>query len=390
MTRTVAGLMVATGCLWSAVAATTRAQPPLYAWDLPAGFPQPKVPADNAMTAEKVALGRLLFYDTRLSVDGTFSCATCHKQERAFADEKGRGVGVTGEVHPRGAMSLANIAYSPVLTWANPTVRRLEAQALVPMFGENPIELGLSGREALLLERLRQETRYLQMFSAAFPEDPDPLTLANVTKAIACFERTLLSGGSPYDRYRTKRDLSAISPSARRGEDLFFSEKTECFHCHGGFNLTETVDHVGKGFLEVEFHNTGLYNIDGKGGYPVPNTGVHAVSEDPADMGRFKAPTLRNIAVTAPYMHDGSIATLEGVLAHYEAGGRTIAEGPDKGIGAKSPLKSSFVKGFTLTPGERGDLIAFLESLTDREFLGDPRLSNPWPPHAAPGTRAIR
>lgn len=175
-----------------------------------------------------------------------------------------------------------------------------------------------------------------------------------------------------------RQDPIAISDSAKRGEELFFSERTECFHCHGGFNLTETADYIGKGFLEIEFHNTGLYNLGGTGGYPEPNTGVHAVSEDEEDMGRFKAPSLRNIEVTAPYMHDGSIATLDEVIAHYEAGGRTIAGGPHAGDGSKSPLKSSFVKGFTLTPQERKDLVAFLKNLTDEEFLTDPQFGNPW------------
>jgi cytochrome c peroxidase len=275
-------------------------------------------------------------------------------------------------------MSLTNIAYSPVLTWANPTQRTLEAQALVPMFGEDPVELGLAGKEKEMLARLATAPKYRELFAAAFPGDPAPITLANVTKGIASFERTLLSGRSPYDRYRTGEDPIAIADSAKRGEALFFSETTECFHCHGGFNFTETADYVGKGFLEIEFHNTGLYNIDGRGAYPEPNTGVHAVSDDEEDMGRFKAPSLRNIAVTAPYMHDGSIATLEEVLAHYEAGGRTIASGPNAGDGSKNPRKSSFVKGFTLTPQQRTDLIAFLRNLTDDEFLTDPRLSNPW------------
>jgi cytochrome c peroxidase len=350
-----------------------------YVWDLPPGFPRPKVPADNPMTPAKVELGRYLFYDTRLSVDGTFSCGNCHEQRLAFTDGKPRAVGVTGEVHPRGSMGLANIAYSPVLTWANPTQRRLETQALVPMFGEDPVELGLSGREKDLLARLAAEPRYPPMFAAAFPGDPAPISLANVTRAIASFERTLLSGRSPYDLYRTSADPQALSPAAQRGEDIFFSERTECFHCHGGFNFTETADYVGKGFAEIEFHNTGLYNLGDDGEYPAPNTGVHEVTLDPEDMGRFKAPSLRNIALTAPYMHDGSIRTLEEVIRHYEAGGRTVAEGTHKGVGANNPRKSEFVKGFTLTDEERADLVVFLESLTDAAFISDPRFSNPWP-----------
>lgn len=137
--------------------------------------------------------------------------------------------------------------------------------------------------------------------------------------------------------------------------------------------------HERNRFGEIAFHNTGLYNIDGKGGYPAPNRGVLEVSNQPGDMGRFKAPTLRNIAVTAPYMHDGSIATLSEVIDHYAAGGRTIASGPNAGDGSKNPYKSEFVTGFLLTPQEKLDLLAFLESLTDSSFLNDPALSDPWP-----------
>jgi cytochrome c peroxidase len=130
---------------------------------------------------------------------------------------------------------------------------------------------------------------------------------------------------------------------------------------------------------EVAYHNTGLYNIDGKGAYPPENIGIAEITGRPEDMGRFRAPSLRNVAVTAPYMHDGSIASLDAVIDHYAEGGRTIPAGPHAGVGRTNPLKSSFLPGFTLTPDERRDLVAFLESLTDEEFLRDPRFSNPWP-----------
>ncbi len=357
------------------------AQQTTYVWALPPGFPEPRVPADNPMSAVKVDLGRHLFYDTRLSSTGTFACATCHQQARAFADDKGRGIGVTGVAHPRGPMSLANVAYAVVLTWANPTMRRLEDQALVPMFGDDPIELGLRSDDPSLLARLRDEPVYQRLFPEAFPGGREPISLANVTRAIASFERTLLSGRSPYDRYRTTLDDKAIPPAAHRGQDLFFSDRVGCFNCHAGFNFTQPVDFVGRASVEVAFHNTGLYNIDGRGAYPEPNTGVYGVTGDPADMGRFKAPTLRNIAVTAPYMHDGSLRTLDDVLSHYEAGGRTIGLGPRRGNGSRNPLKSRFITGFTLTPDEHDDLLAFLDSLTDQSFLTDPRFANPWPTH---------
>jgi len=357
-----------------------------WVWRLPSGFPVPKVPADNPMTVEKVELGRRLFYDTRLSGNRTFACANCHQQAHAFADALPRGVGSTGEMHPRGSMPLSNIAYSPVLTWANPNMKRLEDQALVPMFGERPIELGLAGKENELLARLRGDPRYQRMFPAAFPDSPDPFTLQNVTRAIASFERTLISGNSPYDRAQ-RGEPGAMSPAARRGEKLFFSEELECFHCHGGFNFTGTTDYVGKGIAEVEFHNTGLYNVDGKGAYPADNPGIKEFTQRAEDMGRFKAPSLRNVALTAPYMHDGSIPTLEGVLDHYAAGGRTVHEGPNKGVGSANPFKSEFITGFTLSRRERDDVIAFLNSLTDSSFIRDPRFANPWGDTLSPASK---
>jgi cytochrome c peroxidase len=368
--------------------ASEKAQLGPYEWKLPPGFPFPKVPADNPMTKEKVELGRHLFHDRRLSLNQTQSCATCHRLEMAFTDGQPRGVGSTGEVHPRASMSLFNVAYSPVLNWANPVVRTLERQAPIPMFGDHPVELGMTGKEDLLLRRLRAVPRYRKLFPAAFPDQADPWTVANVVKALASFQRTLLSGDSPYDEYRRGDDPNAISQSAKRGEALFFSERLECFHCHGGFNFTGTVDYLGKSFPEVEFHNTGLYNLPGTLSYPEPNVGLFEFTRQPDDVGKFKAPTLRNIAVTAPYMHDGSINTLSEVIDHYAAGGRNLAAGPNRGNGFENPNKSEFVKSFTLTPGEKTDLIEFLKSLTDRAALRNPAWSDPWRP--APRKQAAR
>lgn len=374
MTRALGVVLVASLVLGTAGWSRAR---DAWHWDLPKGFPVPNVPADNPMSAEKVALGRHLFYDTRLSANGTFACATCHEQRHAFADTKPRGIGSTGEMHPRGSMSLANVAYSPALTWGNPIMKRLEQQAVVPMFGETPVELGLAGKEGELMRRLGADARYRELFPAAFPGDTTAISLEHVVKAIATFERTLISGNSAYDRAQ-RGDVHAMSPSAKRGEQLFFSEKMECFHCHGGFNFTGTTDYVGKGIPEVEFHNTGLYNIDGKGAYPKDNPGLREFSQRAEDEGKFKAPTLRNIALTAPYMHDGSIPTLVGVMDHYAAGGRTIATGPNKGVGSRNPNRSEFITGFTMTAAEKRDMIAFLTALTDSSFITNTRFTNPW------------
>ncbi|WP_437731009.1 MbnH family di-heme enzyme [Sorangium sp. So ce1335] len=349
-----------------------------YVWGLPPGYPVPKVPEDNPMSAVKVELGRRLFYDRRLSGNGTYSCGSCHLQELAFTDGLASAMGSTGQMHSRGSMSLANVAYLTTLTWGNPLIDSLEEQALSPMFGETPVELGLAGMEEELFQRLRDEPLYQELFPQAFPGDEDPIRLANITRAIAAFERSLISYRSPYDRYRYDGDPSGMSESALRGMDLFFSEKLECFHCHGGFNLSDSVQHDGTTFTEVMFHNTGLYNIGGTGAYPQGNAGVYDVSGVASDMGRFRAPTLRNIALTAPYMHDGSVATLEEVLDHYASGGRTIDDGPNAGVGSENRFKSELIRGFDLTAEEKADVIAFLQSLTDDEFLTDPRHADPW------------
>lgn len=345
---------------------------------LPAGYAKPQIPADNPLTAEKVELGRRLFYDKRLSGNQTYSCATCHEQKRAFTDARAHAVGSTDEVHPRGSMSIVNVVYYSALTWGNPLVTKLEEQALLPMFGENPVELGLAGQEDELLARLSAEAIYTELFPKAFPDEPDPITLDTITKALASFERVIISYRAPYDRYVFEQDLTAVSESALRGRDLFFSEKMECFHCHGTFNFSDSITYEGKKITEKMFHNTGLYNIGGTGAYPPGNGGVFEITGNPADMGRFRAPSLRNVTLTAPYMHDGSAETLDDVLDHYAAGGRTIPSGEYAGEGSQNPFKSELINGFELSAQERADVIAFLESLTDEELTKDPRFSDPW------------
>jgi cytochrome c peroxidase len=350
-----------------------------YTLNVPQGFPRPKIPADNAITPPKVELGRRLFYDVRLSGNGQQSCASCHEQARAFTDGKARAVGSTGEVHPRSAMSLVNVAYASTLTWGDPTKTRLEEQALVPMFGERPVELGLEQPGTTMLARVRSVDVYRRLFPDAFPGEADAFTVSNVTRALASFERTIISGRSPYDRYHYDRDDTAISPAARRGEQLFFSQPLSCFRCHSGFNFSGATDFDGRHDGGTpECHNTGLYNLAGVLSYPSPSTGMYEVTHRPEDVGKFKAPTLRNIAVTAPYMHDGSIATLGEALDHYAAGGRTIGEGPNRGVGHDNPNKSPIVKGFPLTAEQKADLIAFLITLTDNDLLNDTRFANPW------------
>jgi cytochrome c peroxidase len=349
-----------------------------YAWDLPAGFPVPYVPADNPMSAEKVELGRYLFYDARLSRDGSMACAACHHQELAFSDGMTVPVGVTGEAHPRNAQSLTNTAYNATFTWGNPVLTEVEHQVVIPMFGEFPVEMGITGHEDEVLARLQADPMYRDLFAAAYPEQDAPVTFHNAVLALSSFVRALISGDAPYDRYVYGGDRTALSDSALRGMDLFLSERFECHHCHGGFNFTLSTRHAGSTFAERPFFNTGLYNVDGAGAYPRGNTGAHEITGEPADMGAFRPPSLRNVALTAPYMHDGSIATLEEVIATYAAGGRLIEEGANAGDGRANPHKSGFVPGFSITALEQADLLAFLNSLTDETFIANPAFSDPF------------
>lgn len=351
--------------------------PEPFVWDLPSEFPTPRVPDDNPMSVAKVELGRRLFYDTKLSGNESMSCGSCHKQELAFTDGLALSLGSTGQVHPRGSMSLANVAYAASLAWGNPLLRNLEDQALIPMFGEEPVELGLAGKEDELLARLQGDSEYPLSFEEAFPEATDPISLDTITKSLGAFQRTLMTFNSPYDRF-IRGDSTAMSESAKRGLELFNNELVECFHCHGGFNFASAVDHANNVFDQAAFNNNGLYNVDGRGAYPTGNEGVYDVSGELGDRGRFKAPTLRNIVVTAPYMHDGSIETLEEVIDHYAAGGRNVTMGDSVGDGRENPNKSAFVSGFEISEEQKADLIEFLRSLTDEQFLSDPKFSDPF------------
>jgi cytochrome c peroxidase len=332
-----------------------------FDWKLPPGFPRPAVPGDNPMSAAKVELGRYLFYDKRMSFNGKESCASCHRQDLAFTDGRAHAEGTTGAQHPRSSMSLVNVAYFPALTWANPALHSLEEQALIPMLGESPVELGLKGHETELLDAISREAVYQRLFPLAFPGDQNPCSIANITRAIASFERSIVSMRSPYDRYRWGGETAAISDAAKRGEIIFSSsERGRCFRCHGGWNFNGNVRFEGGGPMNAEFFNTGLSE------YAAPNRGLFETTGRPEDIGKFRVPSLRNIAVTAPYFHDGRLATLEEVIAHYSTGG------------ADYPNKTPILRPLTLTDNDRRDLIEFLKSLTDGELLHDPRWGNPW------------
>jgi cytochrome c peroxidase len=360
-----------------AAGALTPHQKSRWAWNLPPGMPQPRVPADNPMTRGKVAIGHRLFYDVRLSGDETESCLSCHQPQLAFTDGKTTPVGATGETLPRNAPSIVNSAYHTTLTWANPALTTLEDQMAVPLFATHPVELGVTDKnKGKILDRIRADPWYAKRFPRVFRKAKRPVTWTNVIYSIAAFERSIVSANSKYDRYL--RGQAKLSAEETRGMDLFMGEEGECHHCHGSFLFDDQDTYVGSPDERPKFHNTGLYNIGESGEYPFPNRGVYEITGKPKDMGAFRAPSLRNVARTGPYMHDGSVATLKEVVDNYAAGGRVITEGPYAGDGRKNPHKDPLISGIHLTEADREDLVAFLTALNEPDFSKVPRFANPF------------
>ena len=303
----------------------------------PLGLPPVPIPPDNPPTEETIALGRRLYYDPRLSVDGTVSCATCHTPNLGFGDGKALSNGVDGKRGTRSAPTVVNAAYNTLQFWDGRSAS-LEKQAEGPM--ANPVEMGhtLEG----VVKFVQSDPTYRKLFLKAW--GTEQITIDLVTKSIASFERTVVIGDSPFDRFYYGGDKKALSLAAQRGLKLFLNpKKGNCSVCHV----------IGKKyalFTDNKFHNIGV-GADTSGNFA--DVGLYAQSKNTADMGAFKTPTLRNIAETAPYMHDGSQATLKDVVDHYVGGG-TSNPHLDKEIHALD----------FLTFNERADLKAFLESLT--------------------------
>src|SRR5262249_25619968 len=264
------------GVAFAAMAGGAVAESPSYIWKLPPGVMPPPVPADNPMSQAKVELGRRLFYDADLSLDGTTSCGTCHAQHRAFTEGNASRPGVGGVPGRRNVMALGNAAYFTPLTWADPAQHDLEAQMLVPLQGTHPIEMGMAGKDAELARRLSTDSCYQQMFAAAFPETKGRIDVGAVGKALASFERTLISYDQPYEQFN--RGAGARPDAAQSGLKLFASD--HCASCQAGNNFTD-----------LKFHNIGLYDADGKGGYPARDRGLIEVTQKADDEGAMRTPS---------------------------------------------------------------------------------------------------
>lgn len=305
----------------------------------PKGFPQASVPNNNPMTEEGVKLGKKLFYDPILSGDNTMSCADCHLQINSFANNLQYNIGIDGISGNRNAMALINLAWSKDFNW-NGSVSDLESQAFEPVI--NPIELhALNWKE--VSSKLIQSEEYKNLFELAF--NTRIIDSTNVVKAIAQFERTLISADSKFDKFLDYR--ASLTPSELRGKEIFTTEKGDCFHCHS-YPL----------FTSNDFHNNGLdpeLEMD---------NGRFDVTGDINDKGKFKSPSLRNIELTAPYMHDGRFQNLEEVIEHYNFGGHNST--------TVDPLMKKVGVGLGLSQQNKVDLINFLKTLTDTSFINNP------------------
>ena len=272
------------------------------------------------MSAAKVELGRYLFYDKRMSVNGKESCGSCHRQELAFTDGRPRAEGTTGQVHPRSSMSLVNVAYAPLLTWANPTLDSLEEQALIPMLGEEPVELGLKGREQEFLNTLRRDPVYRRLFPQAFPEAAMSTRSKRHTRQLPRSNERLSRCGRPTTDTAgaATRRRSRIRPS----EGSCYSHQASAADAFSAMEAGISAQSDSKEIRIGRWRSRGGFFNTGVSQYLPPNRGLFEHTQRAEDIGKFRAPTLRNIALTAPYMHDGSLATLEDVIDHYAAGGK--------------------------------------------------------------------
>jgi len=330
-------------------------EPEPFVLDIPDWLPSPIIPLDNPLTVEGVELGRRLFYDPILSSDGSMSCASCHRQDLSFSDESALSTGVLGMEGTRNSMALVNLAFNPNGFFWDGRSATLEEQVLIPV--EDHVELNENWDN--VVKKLRDHERYPQLFREAFGiARKSEIDKHLVAKAIAQFERTLISGNSRFDRVVWLND-GWFTEAELRGKQLFFFEELQnvdhpgCSHCH--------FDPL---FADNNFKNNGLDDVDQLEDFSDPGRG--AVTNNRNDLGKFRVPTLRNIALTAPYMHDGRFQTLEEVLDHYAAGGHNV-ENEDANIHT-----------FVLSDREKQDLIAFLNTLTDTSFVQNPAFSNPF------------
>ena len=294
-------------------------------------FPEIVHPKDNTPTKERVELGKKLFFDPILSIDSSLSCASCHKPNLAFSDDVAFSPGVYNRSGVRNAPSLANIGYHPYFLREG-SIKTIEMQVLVPIQEKNEFSHNIVD----IAEQMKRIPEYVEMSKKAYGKSPDSYV---ITRALAAYERTLVSKNSKFDKF-INGEIPLIKEE-KQGFDLFMSNKTNCSSCHGGFNFTQ-----------YKITNNGLYEN-------YKDEGRMRATKNNKDLALFKTPSLRNIELTAPYMHDGSLTTLEEVVEHYNTGGKNHIH------------KDSLIVPLNLNKNQKLDLVSFLKTLTDSSFIQD-------------------
>ncbi len=318
--------------------------------------------------SNKETLGRYLFFENKLSINNTKSCASCHSVDFAFTDGYRTSVTSLGENVLHNAPSLINAIYLKKYDWANPNATSFETQIKRPLYGNHPIELGLDKHINELQEVFKKDSLYAVLFKNAFPDSSKLFTSTQIEIAISAYEKTLISQSSSFDK-------GELTTAAYNGLKLFTSNRLKCVSCHPPpyftlATLTENMDSI--------YANIGLYNVDNKNEYPAIDNGIYSITRQEKDNGKFKIPSLRNVMLTAPYMHDGSIATIDEVIDMYARGGRNVDYGNYKGDGNLNKNKNKLIAGFGLSAKEKQDLIAFLTSLTDSSIFYKQSFKNPF------------
>ncbi len=313
---------------------------------------------------EIAALGHYLFFDTRLSLNNTKSCASCHNPNFAFTDGYRTSITSLGENVLHNAPSIINSSYLKRYDWANPNITSLTQQVKRPLYTHQPIELGLDKHFISLKKTLAEDSLYNSLFKKAFPNDDSLFTKQQIETAIVAYEKTLTSQESKFDK-------KTLTPQQLNGLKLFLSKPLNCGVCHPPPNFTLAAT---SNYIDSIYINIGLYNINGNDEYPKNDAGLSMITNNKKDNGKFKIPSLRNVLLTAPYMHDGSIASISEVIDMYARGGRINKEGDGKLNKNKHPL----IKGFLLSDKEKMELISFLASLTDSTIFKKPQFKNPF------------
>ncbi|MFM2358098.1 MAG: hypothetical protein RLY16_90 [Bacteroidota bacterium] len=328
--------------------------------------------SDSAM----LQLGHRLFFDRRLSINNSRACATCHNPNLGFTDGYKRSIGAWGDLTQRNASPTFNLAAYTYLTAADSGIKHAIVQMNNPLFNEHPIEMGVKGNETKILARLQKDKAYQNLFHAAFGLTFEQINFTHIKRAISAYEYSIYSYNSKYDAYKNGEE-AALNSIEKKGMDLFFSSQLGCANCHGGknFSTPEVVASSGK---PMYYFNVGLYNLYNSNAYPKSDQGLFEKTHAQMDMGCFRVPTLRNLAFTAPYFHDGSAQNLEDAVDVFLNGGRLIVGGPLAGDGRLNQFKSSLLQPKSLKIEERSALIAFLMSLTDSSLIKNPYYQNPF------------